>query len=122
MFVRKKKHRSGHIGVLVVDKSNGKFREIKSFGVAKTDAEADALCLEANKWIRTYGGQQEINFTEPDIKQNEEEETERVLSNIDSLLLNGHQIILNQVYDSIGFNQIKIPYFAIWLSLASLNP
>lgn len=107
MFVRKKKHRSGHIGVIVVDKSNGKFREIKSFGVAKTDAEADALCLEANKWIRTYGGQQEINFTEPDIKQNEEEETERVLSNIDSLLLNGHQIILNQVYDSIGFNQIQ---------------
>lgn len=91
----------------MVDKSNGKFREIKSFGVAKTDAEADALCLEANKWIRTYGGQQEINFTEPDIKQNEEEETERVLSNIDSLLLNGHQIILNQVYDSIGFNQIQ---------------
>ena len=107
MFVRKKKHRSVHIGVLVVDKSNGKFREIKSFGVAKTDAEADALCLEANKWIRTYGGQQEINFIEPDIKQNEEEETERVLSNIDSLLLNGHQIILNQVYDSIGFNQIQ---------------
>lgn len=107
MFVRKKKHHCGHIGVLVVDKSNGKFREIKSFGVAKTDAEADDLCLEANKWIRTYGGQQEINFTEPDIKQNEEEETERVLSNIDSLLLNGHKIILNQVYDCIGFNQIQ---------------
>ena len=107
MFVRKKKHRSGHIGVLVVDKSNGKFREIKSFGVANTDAEADALCLEANKWIRTYGGQQDINFTEPVIKQNEEEETERVLSNIDSLLLNGHQLILNQVYDGIGFNQIQ---------------
>lgn len=62
MFVRKKRHRSGHIGVLVVDKSKGKFREIKSFGVAQTDAEADALCLEANQWIRTYGGQQEIKL------------------------------------------------------------
>jgi len=109
MFVRKKKYRSGHIGVIVVDKSNGKFREIKNFGVAKTDAELDALCLEAKQWIRTYAGQQELDFVAADVKRSEEEETNRVLSNIDSLLINGHQLILNQVYDSIGFNQIPDP-------------
>lgn len=109
MFVRKKKHRSGHIGVIVVDKSNGKFREIKNFGIARTDAELDSLCLEAKQWIRKYGGQQEMDFTESDIKLNEEEETNRVLSNIDSLLINGHRIILEQVYNSIGFNQIQDP-------------
>ena len=107
MFVRKKRHRSGHIGVIVVDKSNGKYREIKNFGIAKTNAELDALCLEAKHWIRKYGGQQEMDFTEPDKKLNEEEETKRVLSNIDSLLINGHRIILDQVYNSIGFNQIS---------------
>lgn len=109
MFVRKKRHRSGNIGVIVVDKSNGKFREIKNFGVARTDTELEALCLEAKQWIRKYGGQQEMDFTEPDKKSSEEEETNRVLSNIDSLLVNGHRIILDQVYDSIGFNQIKDP-------------
>lgn len=109
MFVRKKRYRSGHIGVIVVDKSNGKFHEIKNFGVAKTDAELDALCLEANQWIRTYAGQQELDFIAADVKRCEEEETNRVLSNIDSLLINGHQLILNQVYDSMGFNQIPDP-------------
>lgn len=109
MFVRKKRYRSGHIGVIVVDKSKGKFREIKNFGVAKTDAELNALCLEANQWIRTYAGQQELDFITADVKRSEEEETNRVLSNIDSLLINGHQLILNQVYDSIGFNQIPDP-------------
>lgn len=109
MFVRKKKYRSGHIGVIVVDKSNGKFHEVKNFGVAKTDAEVDALCLEAKRWIRRYAGQQELDFVEASVKLNEEEETSRVLSNIDTLLINGHQLILNQVYDSIGFNQIPDP-------------
>lgn len=90
----------------MVDKSRGQFREIKNFGVAKTDAELHTLYLEANQWIRRYGGQQELDFVAVDAKRNEEEETARVLSNIESLLINGHQIILNQVYDSIGFNQI----------------
>ena len=93
----------------MVDKSNGKFREIKNFGVAKTDAELETLCFKAKQWIHEYGGQQEIDFTESDKKSTEEEETNRVLSNIDSLLVNGHRIILDQVYDSIGFNQIKDP-------------
>ena len=36
MFPRKKKNRTGTISVVVVDKSRGGFKEIKSFGVAKT--------------------------------------------------------------------------------------
>lgn len=30
----------------------------------------------------------------------------RVVDNMDSVLINGPQLLLNQVYDSIGFNQI----------------
>ena len=41
MFPRKKKNRTGTISVVVVDKSRGGFKEIKSFGVAKTEEEAD---------------------------------------------------------------------------------
>ena len=106
MFVHRKKHRSGHVSIIVMDKSSGKLREVKNFGVAKSDSEADELYFEANQWIRRYGGQLEMDFIDDEVKLREQEETTRVLSNIDSLLINGHRLILDQVYDSIGFNEI----------------
>ena len=39
-------------------------------------------------------------------REKEVEETERFLSNIDNVLINGIQLLLDQVYDSIGFNRI----------------
>ena len=62
MFVRKKRNRSGSISVVVVDKHNGKFVELKNFGTVKTEAEADGLVLEARQWISTYGGQLLLDF------------------------------------------------------------
>ena len=38
--------------------------------------------------------------------EEEVEETKRFLSNIDNVLINGTQLLLDQVYDCIGFNQI----------------
>ena len=72
MFIRKKKNRSGTISVIVVDKSRGKFREVKKFGVASTDEEADALVKDAQLWLHRYGGMQYLDFdgtdkTEADI-------------------------------------------------------
>ena len=89
-----------------MDKSSGKLREVKNFGVAKSDSEADELYFEAKLWIRRYGGQLEMDFIDDEVKLREQEATTRVLSNIDSLLINGHRLILDQVYDSIGFNEI----------------
>ena len=62
MFVRKKKNRSGSVSIVVVDKSRGRFREVRQFGVAHTEAEADALYTQAREWIRRYAGQQTIDF------------------------------------------------------------
>ena len=106
MFVDRKKHRSGHVSIIVMDMSSGKLREVKNFGVAKSDSEADELYFEAKQWIRRYGGQLEMDFIDDEVKLREQEETTRVLSNIDSLLINGHRLILDQVYDSLGFNEI----------------
>ena len=33
--------------------------------------------------------------------------TERVVSNIDNILINGAELILNRVFDRIGFNKIE---------------
>lgn len=62
MFIRKKINRSGSITVVVVDKSLGKYREIKNFGTVQSADEADTLCNQARMWIRTYAGQQELDF------------------------------------------------------------
>ena len=104
MFVRKKLNRSGSISVVVVNKSHGRFIEVKKFGVAKSEEEADELFQEAQIWLRTYGGQQELDFD--DRRGKELEETARVVENMDSILINGTQLLLNQIYDTIGFNRI----------------
>ena len=104
MFIRKKNNRSGTISVVVVSKAHVKFTEVKKFGVAKSEEEADELFRKAQLWLHTHDGQQEFDFD--DRKGKEVEETERFLSNIDNVLINGTQLLLNQVYDSIGFNRI----------------
>ena len=80
MFVRKKTNRSGTISVVVVNKSHGKFTEVKKFGVAKSEAEADKLFQEAQLWLRTHDGQQELDFDDRCGK--ELEETTRVVENV----------------------------------------
>ncbi len=104
MFVRKKTNRSGTISVVVVSKAHGKFTEVKKFGVAKSEAEADELFQKAQLWLRTHDGQQELDFDNR--RGKETEETERFLNNIDNVLINGTQLLLDEVYDSIGFNRI----------------
>ena len=64
MFPRKKRNRTGTISVVVVDKSCGGLKEVKSFGVAKTEEEADRLYAKASEWMRRFGGQQEIDFVQ----------------------------------------------------------
>ena len=104
MFVRKKKNRSGTTTIVVVSKRHGRFEEVKNFGTAKADVDVAKLYSDAQRWLATNGGQQSIDFE--NLKGREIEETERFLGNIDSVLLNGTQLLLGQVYDSIGFNRI----------------
>jgi hypothetical protein len=62
------------------------------------------LVKEAERWIRFYEEPRELDFE--DTKGRELEETERVIDNMDAVLLNGTQLLLNLIYDSIGFNRI----------------
>ena len=85
MFVCKKTNRSGTISVVVVSKARDKFTEVKKFGVAKSETEAEKLFQEAQLWLRTHDGQQEFDFD--DRRGKELEETTRVVENMDSVLL-----------------------------------
>lgn len=104
MFVRKKTNRSSAISVVVISKAHGKFTEVKKFEVVKSEEEVDDMFRKAQLWLHTQDGQQEFDFF--DCKGKEVEDTERILSNIDNVLINGTQLLLNQVYDNIGFNRI----------------
>lgn len=104
MYIRKKRNRSGTTSVVVVSKSSGKYKEIKSFGCSSSEEDIEHLCDKAAEWIRSFGGQQEFDFD--DNRGKELEETARVVNNMDAVLINGTQLLLNQIYDNIGFNRI----------------
>ena len=89
----------------MVDKSRGRFREVRQFGVAHTEAEADALYTQAREWIRRYAGQQTIDFEGGAVAS--ENEVDMLVSRIDGVSINGTQLLLNRIYDSVGFNRIK---------------
>lgn len=107
MFVRKKKNRSGTTSIVVVDKHGGKFKELHTVGIARDESEIDILCLQGRRWINRYLGIQEIDFDGPEDKKQEMDAAKLMLDNIDSILLNGAKLIIDKVYDSIGFNQIE---------------
>ena len=104
MFLRKKKNRSGSISVVVVSKSRGRYKEIRSFGTADTEEEISKLYADAQHWLQTHGNQLPIDFD--DERGRERDETIRVVDNMDAVLINGTQLLLSQVYDRIGFNRI----------------
>jgi NH3-dependent NAD+ synthetase len=106
MYVRKKPNRSGSTSVVIVDKSGGKIRYLKKIGVSSDEATIAELYIQGKKWIATHCGARDMF----NIQAQEEEERQVVdylLSNIENILLNGTQLILNQVYKIIGFDTIN---------------
>ena len=62
MFVRRKINKSGSISIYVVDKSRGRYDVVKSFGTAKTAAEADLLENRAREFVREQTGEPDTLF------------------------------------------------------------
>ena len=104
MFIRKRRNRSGSTSIVVVNKRHGQFVEVRNFGTAETDDDINKLYAQAHKWLMSNGGQQSIDFD--NLKGREYEETRRVIDNMDAAMINGTQLLLTQIYDSIGFDRI----------------
>lgn len=51
MYVRKKKYPSGNIGIIVVEKIDGKMKELATIGIARHDEDTDVLIVQAKEWI-----------------------------------------------------------------------
>jgi transposase len=104
MFVRRKNNRSGSTSVVVVQKINGRTCYINTIGVSSDEKELQDLVKQGNEWIHSYFG--DLFYSH----QKEEQEqvlTEQVLSNVKNVLLNGTQLILNQIFNLVGFDKIE---------------
>jgi transposase len=105
MFVRKKKNRSGTTSIVVIDKSGGCFRELKTIGVSSDANEITTFCQQGKKWIATHCGYRDM-FREAEHQREEKQVTEYLLNNVENILLNGTQLILNEVFGLVGFDAI----------------
>jgi transposase len=105
MFVRKKKNRSGTISIVVIDKSGGRFRELKTIGVSSDANEITSLYQQGKKWIAAHCGNRDM-FSEVEQQREEQQVTEYLLNNVENILLNGTQLILNEVFGLVGFDTI----------------
>ena len=106
MFVRKKKNRSGSTSVIVTDKSCGRFKELATIGVSSDPKIIEELVEKGHKWIDTHLGIRNI-FDEAEQEREERQVVDYLLSNVEQILLNGPQLILDEVYKKVGFDAIK---------------
>jgi len=79
MFVRRKVNKSGTTSVVVVDKSGGFFRQVKSFGSSSDPAEFK----EATEWVLRSCGQQLLDF---DAAERTRDEYRNMLSNVEKVM------------------------------------
>lgn len=110
MFLRKKKNRSGSTSIVVIDKCKGIYKEVKTIGTSSNDSEIESFYQQGKKWISCYLGEQDI-FDVHDKAIEEKQVTEYLLSNVENILLNGVQLILNNVFKLTGFDAIEDDIF-----------
>jgi transposase len=103
MFVRKRKNKSGSTSVVVIDKSSGKPKELVCVGVSSDDEEIKALVIKGKEWIMRYDGQTVMDL---DGVATASAKVDEMLDNNESAMINGTQLILDKVYEAIGFNAI----------------
>jgi transposase len=105
MFIRKKKNPNGLFTIQVIDKSSGKYRVVKNYGVARNKYQQQGLISEATNWIKQEQGLLEIDY------EGEDKQVQLLFDNIQSLQRSGIELVLGKLFDEIGFNRIKDPIF-----------
>lgn len=107
MFFRKKKNNSGVVSIQIIDKSNGKYKLIKTIGSSADVDVIDKLVDQARSFIRTYGGQTVLDFVPGD----DQTYFQSIYDNIQQVQLLGPEIILGKIFTEIGFDAIEEDLF-----------
>lgn len=115
MYLRKKRYPSGNIGIIVVEKIRGKMTELTTIGIAKSEEEVERFVQKGHEWIEREEARRKPRLDlfgeQSEDCKHEIEETERMLSNISNILLNGSDLILDRIFNRVGFNKIDDEVF-----------
>ena len=115
MYVKKKKNRSQTTSVVVCEKIKGKYKEHITIGISSDEEEIERLVKQGKEWIKKYQSRHspelDLYGEESEAKRQESENTLAFLSNIENILVNGDQLILDRIFDKVGFNQIEDAVF-----------
>ena len=106
MFIRKKKNPSGIVSVQIIDKSCGTYKVFKTIGSSSDTSEIATLYQQGKKWLDQHCGKRDM-FHEADRQREEKQAVEYLLNNVENILLNGTQLILNEVFRLVGFDAIE---------------
>lgn len=119
MFVRRKINKSGSISIYVVDKSRGRYDVVKSFGTAKTAAEADLLENRAREFVREQTGEPDTLFggmTEAQLRD--------YASTLDQgrIELAGPELLYGGIFDRLGLGEGRDTLFRHLVICRLFNP
>lgn len=115
MFIKRKKNQSGTVSIVVAEKISGYYKELTTIGIARTQEEIDSLIMKGRKWIEA---EQERRHPRLDLFGEERKKcdaellnAEQMLSCITNISINGADLILDRVFDNVGFNRIDDEVF-----------
>jgi len=110
MFVKKKRNRSGTTSVVVAEKSNKSYKEHITIGISSDELEIKQFVNQGKLWISSYqrnlAPELDLFGAEKRYQDHEKEIVLQILNNIENILLNGSELILDRVFNKVGFNQI----------------
>ena len=119
MFVRRKPNKCGSVSVQVIDKSDGRYRVVKSFGIGRTEIEIVRLEESARQFIKEKKGLTRGLFDDED-----ELKLETFVSSLSNAQLQviGPELIFGTLYDRIGYEQIESDIFRHLVITRLFNP
>jgi transposase len=109
MFVRKLLNRSGSVSVQAIQKKNGSYLVVKTFGSSKNQHEIEQFLFEARSFVKNPTGS---SLLFPDLSSEDRgiQQFFNTLTN-DSIRTIGPELIFGTIFDRIGFNVIQNELF-----------
>lgn len=115
MFIKRKKNRSGSTSIVVGEKIKGTYRELTTIGIARSEEEITGLVNRGLQWIDQEKARRhprlELFGEERQRCEDELMNVELLLSRITNITIDGADLILDRVFDNVGFNRIEDEVF-----------
>lgn len=118
MFLRRKPNKSGTISVQVIEKRDGKYVVLQSFGSKRQEEEIQQLEQKAKKWMSDrHGPQLPFSFERDEI-------VETFVGGLTNgqLQVIGPELIYGALYDHIGYNQLSNDLYRHLVICRLFNP